>query len=282
MLKSPAMRALLALVVPAACLGLSFSVRADDASVLPAEDAIPDLTQTDEKGNFAGGGRSFCGPVAVSNSFMAMFGEDLKWEGVSHYDLANKLASHMFMNTHVTKGTSVEQLLRGVDLYLDERGVKEYSLKFQGWRRCDARHRTRAVAPRLAWIKDILAQGGAVWLNVGWYTNSSKEGEYRRSGGHWVTAVGFGQDASGDRRPDYLVIHDPAPRAGLRPSREFVKMTRLESGRINGPMQGLPRPAHAFYRMEGGMHIKKGADLAILDGAVGLLLAERNDGNDDR
>lgn len=253
---------------------IAFHAAADNTgrvAFVPAEGAVPDLTQTDPKGNFARGGRSYCGPVAVSNSLMALFARDLKWEDVTQYDLVNNLASLSCMNTDPLKGTSVRQLLRGVDLYLERRGERDYHLKFQGWRRHDLKHRTGVTEPRLDWIKGILAQGGAVWLNVGWYVRE-KEGVYKRLGGHWVTAVGYGQDAAGDPQPDCLVIHDPAPRAGLGPQPQFVKMAPFESGKLTGVMRGLPRPARNLYRMEGGMHIKPTADLAILDGAAGLVL----------
>ena len=52
-------------------------------------------------------------------------------------------------------------------------------------------------------------------------------------------------------------------------------MARLESGKLTGKMRNLPRPARDLYSMGGGMHLKRGAHLAILDGAVGLRLAGR-------
>ena len=241
-------------------------------SLLPEKDAIPDLTQTDPKGNFAGGGKNFCAPVAVSNSFMAIYADDLKWNDVTHYDLVNKLASLPFMNTDFSKGTNVRQLMRGVEHFLRERGEKDYYLKFQGWRRHDNRHRTGISEPQFSWIKHILSQNGSVWLNVGWYQRTPEENTLKRIGGHWVTAVGYGQTASGTSNSAIIVIHDPAPRAGMVPDREFVKLTRIEHGILRGTMRNLPRPARNLYRMEGGMHVKPGAHFAILDGAVGLRL----------
>lgn len=256
---------------------LGWMCRADNAVYLPSAGEIPDLTQTDRQGRFAGGGRSFCGPVAVSNSLMALFREDLEARKMSHYDLVHELASDRCMNTHVEKGTSVQALLRGVELFLEDRGERDYYLKFQGWRRHDLRHRTGVTEPRLEWIRKVLAEGGAVWLNIGWYERTDEEGVYKRLGGHWVTAVGFGQDEEGRPSSKHLVIHDPAPRAGMQPSREFVEMAPLESGTITGVMRNLPHPARNLYRMQGGMHVKRGADLAILDGAAALRLAPRQE-----
>jgi hypothetical protein len=241
-------------------------------SFVPALKAIPDLTQTDPKGKFADGGKNFCGPVAVSNSLMALFRDDLKWNDVSHYDLVNQLASQSRMNTDLTKGTGVRQLMHGVELFLDEQGEKNYFLKFQGWRRHDNRHRTGVTEPQLTWIKHIIAnKRGAVWLNVGWYREISPDQPLVRISGHWVTAVGYGKDASGKLDPDYLLIHDPSPRASAA-GPEYVKMTKINSGVLSGAVRNLPRPARNLYQMEDGMRLKRGAQVAILDGAVGLIL----------
>ena len=265
----------IALIVITAFAAPCFADNAPAPAFVPKEDAIPDLTQTDPKGKFAGNGKNFCGPVAVSNSLMAFFGEDLRWEEVTHYDVVNQLASMPYMNTHLEKGTNVRQLMRGVERYLGERGEKNYYLKFQGWRRHESRHRTGANNPSLVWIKRLLAGGGAVWINVGWYAKTEEEGEFRRLGGHWVTAVGYGQDAEGTPDASYLLIHDPAPRAGVAPGRQFVKMSRMNSGVLTGVMRNLPRPAKYLYRMEGEMKLRRGAHIALMDGAVGLRLAKK-------
>ena len=41
---------------------------------------------------------------------------------------------------------------------------------------------------------------------------------------------------------------------------------------LTGAVRNLPRPARNLYQMEDGMRLKKGAQFAILDGAVGLIL----------
>lgn len=242
------------------------------ASIVPQAKAIPDLTQTDSKGKFAGGGRMFCGPVAVSNSLWALYGKDCQLEGLTHYDLVNKLASQQFMNTQPTKGTTVKQLMSGADTYLQGRGEKNYFLKFQGWRVSSQRYQSGVSAPRLQWIKDILSEKrSAVWLNVGWYRHLPDNGPLKRISGHWVTAVGYGKDAKGKLDPHCLIIHDPAPRAG--PSRsQYIKLRKIESGVLTGLFTNLPRSARNYYLMEGDMRLKRGADYAVLDGAVGLVL----------
>lgn len=249
--------------------------------VEPARNTIPDLTQTDPKGNFPGGGSTYCGPVAVSNSLWAIFGSEYGWwEQFTQYDLVRKLASQPFMNIEASKGCTVKQLTRGVDTYLRKRGEKGYYLKFQGWRPHDQCHATGHLQPKLKWIKEILSlQRSAVWLNVGWYCETPNKGSARRIGGHWVTAVGFGIDGEGRADPDYLIIHDPAQRAGP-PAQEFVKLSRIEGGVLTGVYENLPRAATGFYLMEGGMHLKAGAHHAVLDGAVGLVLREKQQTDD--
>ncbi|MCB1061884.1 MAG: hypothetical protein KDN20_03060 [Verrucomicrobiae bacterium] len=234
---------------------------------------VPDLTQTDPAGKFANGGRSFCAPVSVSNSLMHLFRADLERQGISQYDLVNRLASPAYMNTDSVTGTGPNGLMAGVRQFLKDRGLAEsdYALRFQGWRPHYEDFGTGVTEPSLKWIADTLVAGGAVWLNLGWCRIDPKTGDYERIGGHWVTVIDAGKDNMGIPNPNVLVIHDPAPRAGKEPSDEYVLMTRLTSGNLVGKAKNLPRPVAGLYRMEGGMHIKDSADCAILDGAVALM-----------
>lgn len=250
----------------------AISLTALTCSSFAEEKKIPDLTQTDPRGEFAREGKSFCGPVAVSNSLVWLFRSDLEEAKMSHYDLVNHLASENYMNTHEVKGTGASGVMRGVRQFLNDRKVKDYSLEFQGWRSVRGEFSSKIAEPKLDWIRRTLSEGGAVWLNLGWYRHDVKKLEYERVSGHWVTAVDFGKDESGNAAPNILIIHDPAPRAGKTPSREFVTMTSLNSGKLVGKTRNLPRPAKGLYRMEGGMHIKPSADCAILDAAVSLRL----------
>ncbi|MHC4546254.1 MAG: hypothetical protein ACYSYL_17365, partial [Planctomycetota bacterium] len=63
-----------------------------------------------------------------------------------------------------------------------------------------------------------------------------------------------------------------SPRTGKEFSNEFILVSRIRSGRLTGEWVGLPRRATGYYKFTGGMHIKRGADFAILDGAVVLKL----------
>ena len=269
----PVVRPAIPVAVAIGMVAFSGSAFGDPAPIfLPEKGELPDLCQTDPKGEFAGGGKSFCGPVAVSNSLMAMFRRDLEWEDRSQYDLVNLLASPRFMNTHAVKGTGANALMQGVKTFLSRREVKDFSIKFQGWRPHWNEFRTGHDCPKLDWMRGTLAAGGAVWLNVGWYRAGEDEGEYRRISGHWVTAVGYGQDAEGKPNPAILVIHDPAPRSGLGTVRHHLVLEQLQSGKLTGLCRNLPRRARGLYVIRDGIHLKRGADHAIIDGAVALRL----------
>lgn len=245
---------------------------------VPKPGSIPDLTQTDPKGEFAGGGGSFCGPVAVSNSLYAYFRDRLEEDEQDHYHLARELASIRCMNTHLKTGTNVKMLMHGVENYLRQFSITGYYFKFQGWRMHDLKHHTPAPQPKLSWMKKIIAYGGAVWVNVGWYDRTGNPNTLRRRSGHWVTVVGYGVNEKGEKDPECLLIHDPAPRAGREPRVQHIKLVKMDpKTTLNGTMRNLPRPAVDLYRMEGEMELRRGVHCAIMDGAVGLLLEEHWD-----
>lgn len=249
------------------------------------EKEIPDLTQSDPMGKFEGGGKTYCAPVAVSNSLMAMFGEELGWEGVTQYDLVRKLASVGYMNTHRQHGTHLNQFIRGVQRYVKERGMKDCWVRFQGFHKHEKALSAGMCRPRLEWIQGHLAKGGAAWLMAGWYRYDPKKKEYNRDGYHWVTLVGFGEDAEGKPDPEILIVHDPATGAGRRPAREYVRLSQLTEGMIIGALEHREVYANGVYRLGGGMHIKPGSDVALLEGAVVLSIKEplkRSGSGEDR
>ena len=65
-----------------------------------------------------------------------------------------------------------------------------------------------------------------------------------------------------------LIVHDPAPRAGQSFANEYVQTSMIRSGMLEGKLAGLPRLAKGYLRLGNGMHIKSGADVAIVDGAI--------------
>lgn len=234
----------------------------------------PDLTQTDPDGNFPNKGRSHCGPVSVSNSLAWLAGRgfdnllpNIQNRKLAQFQTARLLGSQKYMNTTL-KGTGVAGLTRGVAQFIKDKGYEYSYLKYQGWRRHPSQFGTKVDVPQLDWIQQGLKGNSGVWLNVGWYKYNSSTGEYLRTGGHWVTLVGYGVDQEGEKDPDILIVHDPSPNAGKKPADEYVRIKPIGKGKLTGDQSGLPRSAKGYYIMGGGMHISRKADFGILDGVV--------------
>jgi hypothetical protein len=232
---------------------------------------IPDLTQTDPELRLRGGGNSYCGPVAVSNSLMWLGrdrcpglipdGENPKQQQI---ELVHQLSSNRYMGTSWKSGTGGIGLLRGLHRYLVHHGCAYRRLRYQGWRGHPREFTSRVKVPDLDWIRSGVERGGAAWINVGWYQQSEGGRAFRRHGGHWLTVVAPGRNGAA------LILHDPAPYAGTDFANESVNAERIESGWLIE--QKAAFPARGYYRLAGGMHVKREGEIAILDGAVVLEL----------
>jgi hypothetical protein len=73
---------------------------------------------------------------------------------------------------------------------------------------------------------------------------------------------------------DTLTVHDPAPYAGEEPSEERVSTRPIESGWLLDGQTRLRADGHLM--LGGGMRVKRDGEVAIVDGAVTLVL-ERPD-----
>ncbi len=235
----------------------------------------PDLTQTDPDGNLPDGGKQYCAPVSVSNSFMWLGKNGFPKlipiasdEKTAQLEMARILGSKKYMNTSIKNGTKVSGVLNGVSQYVKKRGYQYSRLEYQGWGKHPKEFKTRKKVPDMNWVKQGILGNSVAWLNIGWYKYKSETDEYHRNGGHWVTLVGFGIDEKEKKKKNMLIIHDPAPQAGKFFANEFVAYEKIESGKLTGVKPGLPRSAIGYYKLTSGMHIKKGADFAILDGVV--------------
>jgi hypothetical protein len=240
---------------------------------------VPDVLQTDPRGEFVRGGMWYCAPAAVANGlyWLATRGRaDLVERGPDPTEvqlrLVRDLASPEYLDTNLTRGTGAGLLLQGVARYLRSRGYDDFEMSYQGWRLHPRHFSAGQRKPQLAWIKEGLQREGVVWLNLGWYRHDPATDRWTRLGGHWVTVVGYGVDQRGDPAPDVLWLHDPAPRAGLSPATERVRFEALPGGWLVGRKAGLPLPAAGYYVTGQGMHVRHGATAAILDGAVRLRL----------
>ena len=246
----------------------------EPAADISAINDIPDLVQTDPEGRFARGGKSYCGPVAASNSLVWLQnGSNGPFtDRRAQHRVVNRLASPGYMNADPVSGVGAVKLIQGVRRFVrEDLGDDDFSLAYQGWRSAPKEHFEGIREPRLEWIRSHIGPAKSAWINLGWYRHDKAADAYERIGGHWVTAVGYGVNEDGTPNPGVIVIHDPSPRTGKEPN-DYVLLTKLQSGTLIGDSSRLPRPAKGLYRMGGGMHIKSTADVAILDGVVGLNL----------
>lgn len=233
---------------------------------------IPDLVQTDPKGEFARGGKSYCGPVAASNSlvWLKAGGARQFTDKTEQYKVVNLLASANYMDTDPVKGVGAAGLIRGVKRFVEKDiGDPDFHLSYQGWRSSPKGHFAGVKTPELEWIRSFVGPGKSAWINIGWYRHDKENNEYNRVGGHWVTLVGHGADEKGRPNDHIIVIHDPSPRTGTPPN-DFVVLKPLTGGKLTVKGSKTTRPTQGLFLMGGGMHIKSSADVAILDGIVGL------------
>ena len=162
---------------------------------------IPDLPQVGAVYASQGDGQALCAPVSVANALAWLEGDT---DDESVVALTKLLASKDYMGTSFNAGTPLTGVIRGIDLYLKERGLPYHRLNYTGWQW--VRPANRAEAPlSISWIVEGLTHRSAVWLNLGWY-DSPFPGYYRRRGGHWVTLVGY--------KNGKLLVNDPGPWAG--------------------------------------------------------------------
>ncbi len=247
------------------------SARAEPSAAAPKrEHSTPDLTQTDPSLRLPGRGKSYCGPVAVSNSLMWL-GEhgfpnllpEAPTRRARHRDLVRTISTSAFMGTNRWSGTGPPGVLIGVSRYVKRNGYKIKRLRYQGWRGHQKVYSTGVRRPELSFIASGLNANSAAWLHVGWYRRVPRtRASYIRSGGHWLTVVA----RTGERE---FLLHDPAPYAGESES-ERVTFNQISEGWLLAEGGRVSFKGRGYYRIEGGMHVKREGETAILDGVVVL------------
>lgn len=213
-------------------------------------DQIPDYYQRDRAfGGFPGAGAVYCGPVAVSNSlyWFAQNGysgiiditEDSKKD---QHKLIKLLGSEKYINTG-SGGSSPDMICIGIRKFMNERNYISAKIRFYGWRPVPEQFRTGLTIPELSLAKESLSKNNAVWLNIGWYDYNEKKKEYKRTGGHWVTFVGYGHDGKKDDS-EVLIIHDPETRWRHN---DYIRVQKIDEGMLTGKMKNLPQKATGYY-----------------------------------
>ena len=175
--------------------------------------STPDYYQRDTAyGAFPGNGAMYCGPAAVSNSLMWLsdngFPSLVPSSGDRYRDqhsLISELGSKEFMNTRQI-GSTVQDLCRGIKKYLQMQGLSG-KIVSEGMYDASREFKSDKTVPDYHRIKTFTTDKRAAWLNIGWYKYDSENDTYTKSGGHWVTLVGFSHDDKTGK--DFLIIHDP-------------------------------------------------------------------------
>lgn len=271
------------------CFVLSVLTFNPDAGMAPAfvdrSQDIPDYCQTNPEGQFPDHGAYFCGPVAVSNSLMSLAKNGFPRlvpsemrDQDAQVKLIHQLASSGYINTTQRRGTNPPRLMAGVKRLIEESGYHIERLEQQGWMAWTSDFPALAKVPSLEWIRQGFgSERSAVWLNVGWYALDRETQTYHRFGGHWVTLVGYGKDRNGQEDCMTVMIHDPSPRTGITTLTQYIKLVPLKAGvlmRNLSSTRQVRQNAEGFLEMKGEMRLKTGADAAILDAAVVLVIKD--------
>ena len=240
----------------------------------------PHFWQLDPRGGFANGGRDFCGPVAISDSLVYLahhgFPELLPaGEGdTAQIALINLLASPHYLGTDPDKGTGCGSVLKGIEKYVVANGYQCTTMEYKGLKVLGRREEEFNIAdrPDLDWMKrGILDPHGAVWLDVGWYSQMAG-GQWKRTGGHWVPMVGF------DATDEYaLLIHNPGTRGnGDRPddpAKDVVHLKPVDGGTLDTGY-GPAEDAAGRYQIA-GPGLPMGRDqVAFLEAAIVVVVSK--------
>lgn len=256
---------------------------------------FPSLWQMDERAGFLGDGAKFCGPVAASNALLWLAthgfprllpGEngDTLYGGYAfatsskttkaQIALVHAITGDGFVKMREGSGSSPGYVARGVRAYVESKGYQVERLQIAPIVNdppTDFPASAAASVLPIEAVKEAFQKGAAVWLAIGWYEKDGETNTYTRTGGHFVTLVGYGKDASGSVDDSVLIFRNPAQRAGRNYPNEFVRLQRMTSGTFPGRGGSLGHSVAGHFEVVGGLSV--GArTTAILENATILVL----------
>lgn len=151
----------------------------------------PDLSQKDESLKLFDSGKMACGPCAAANGITWLDNHGfpgLIKEGDTIQDVARAIDDRTLRSTIGgivgDTGTNPLQLYFALRQYFSD---SDYQISIDQSGEFDA-----GIAPDLEKIKDAIRDPSAVvLLSIGWF-DKEENGDLQMTGGHWVTATGYG------------------------------------------------------------------------------------------
>ena len=236
--------------------------------------SMPDFFQADRAyGPLPRNGNAYCGPTAAANALVWLdtngFGNLLpaaRPGPKEQLELIRLLGTVEYMKTDPVNGSGPSQIMDGVKRYCFERGYRTL-IEHAGWR---TRSYRVADKPAIGWMLQRVEGTSSLVVNIGWYKAEEDGKTCTRTGGHYVTVVGY-ERGGGET---WLYVHDPAKRS------RKAKRTSTERWPVKCQLRPLPADAALRKKAGGdtfpgegllildGIPLKKGADRAIIDGAI--------------
>ena len=221
----------------------------------------PDFCQADTKyGTLPKSGASHCAPVAVSNLLIYLnkngfykFTNSKNPTEENQFKLIKELGN--YMKTDVISGTKPKNVVIGLEHFVRDKGYN-IQVETMGWR--SKKNRIGKI-PNLKWIKKSSIDNSNVILNIGWYKYNKSSNTYFRTNGHYISVVGFDNN--------FLLVHDPAKRDGLSKKTLKCSLSGLKQNSVLELKSGKKTSSKGYYKLN-CLQIKKGNDLAIIDGAI--------------
>lgn len=229
----------------------------------------PDFCQGNtEYGQLSKSGSSHCAPVAVSNALIQLnkngfykFTDTKNPNTYNQLGLIQQLGSSSYMKTSIKSGTKPKNIVAGLERFVHDKGYR-IKIETMGWR---SKAKRIGKVPSLSWIKKSSLGNSNVVLNIGWYKYDYDSNTYQRTNGHYVTVVGFNGKT--------IYIHDPAKRDGLIKKTLQCTVPSLRSNSQLKLKSGKSISSNGFFELK-CLNIKKGNDLAIIDGAIAFEISK--------
>lgn len=237
--------------------------------VQPKSHLLPKFEFADLKQyNLVDVGEYYCGPVSVASGIATLAKNGFPLLASSNdLTLIKELGAYFKTDR---RGTTTENMCKGLEAFVKSKGYQT-NIKYQGFRPIGQKYQIGSI-PDLKWIKEEMEKNNIVFLNLGVYKKSTKDGQtiYTRKYGHFVLATGNSHNGL-SIAPDYLSIHDPYDRIK---GNHFIKTNKIDNGIFihnsddNEPV--LTNVANGFLEVPSRFNYFASDEVAVINGAISL------------